>query len=282
MKILCLENVLATSDTADSKSITSVLLKVIENHSLNFEWFKSFESDGASVMVGERSGVATSLKADERIQSLMSVHCVCHKLALACTDTLNDLAVIKQTQNTLNTLWRLLDNSSKKTAIFLKVQFQINEINLTSKNSKKIAKKLKKACQTRWLPSNSAVQSAWESFPAIIQFLIKMKDYDPTCQGLLVHMNNVRFLACLYVLKHVLPILDSLSKSFQHSTINFSHLKPEIVLAKLHWKKWQPVKHLLRCLVKISRKGRWRCCSFIPLIISLHPCEICCGSMSLL
>lgn len=41
-----------------------------------------------------------------------------------------------------------------------------------------------------------------------------------------------RFLACLYVLKHVLPVLGNLSKSFQHSTVNFSHLKPEIVRAK--------------------------------------------------
>ena len=233
VKFLCLENVLASSDAADSLTITSILLKVIEKHSLNFDWFKSFVSDGASVMVGERSGVATRLKADERIQSLISVHCVCHKLALACTDTLNDLARIKKMQNTLNTLWRLLDNSNKKTAIFLKVQLEVREITLSNKNSqKKIAKKLKKACQTRWLSFNAAVQSAWESFSAIIQFLIKMKDEDATCQGLLVQMNNVRFLACLYVLKHVLPVLDNLSKSFQHSTVNFSHLKPEIVRAK--------------------------------------------------
>ena len=233
VKFLCLENVFASSDAADSLTITSILLKLIEKHSLNFDWFKSFVSDGASVMVGERSGVATRLKADERIQSLISVHCVCHKLALACTDTLNDLATIKKMQNTLNTLWRLLDNSNKKTAIFLKVQLEVREITLSNKNSqKKIAKKLKKACQTRWLSFNAAVQSAWESFSAIIQFLIKMKDEDATCQGLLVQMNNVRFLACLYVLKHVLPVLDNLSKSFQHSTVNFSHLKPEIVRAK--------------------------------------------------
>ena len=86
-------------------------------------------------MVGERSGVATRLKADERLQSLISVHCVCHKLALACTDTLNDLATVKQMQNKLNTLWRLLDNSNKKTAIFLKVQLEVNEITLSNKNS---------------------------------------------------------------------------------------------------------------------------------------------------
>lgn len=100
VKFLCLENVLANSDKAHSETITGVLLKVIEKHSLNFKWFKSFVSDGASVMVGERSGVATRLKADKRIQSLISVHFVCHKLALACTDTLNDLSTIKQVQNT--------------------------------------------------------------------------------------------------------------------------------------------------------------------------------------
>ena len=56
-------------------------------------------------MVGERSGVATRLKSDERIQSLISVHYVFHKLALACTYSLNDPSVIKQMQNTLNTPW---------------------------------------------------------------------------------------------------------------------------------------------------------------------------------
>ena len=158
---------------------------------------------------------------------LISVYCVCYKLALSCTDTLNDLSTIKQVQNTLNTLWQLLDNSHKKTSIFLKVQLHMNGITLTNKNSKrKIAKKPKKACQTCWLSFNGTVQSAWESFPAIIQFLLQLKDDDPTCQGHLVQMNNVRFLSCLYVLKHVLPHLDNLSKSLQYSTVNFSHLKP--------------------------------------------------------
>jgi len=158
VKFLCLENVLGNSNKADSKTITSVLLKVIEKRCVNFERFKSFVSDGASVMVGERSGLATGLKADARIQSSVSIHCVCQKLALACTNTLNDLASIKQMQNTLSTLWRLLHTSNKKTAMFLTVQLDINEINLPNKKSrKKIAKKLKKACQTRWIQQCSSV-----------------------------------------------------------------------------------------------------------------------------
>ena len=93
-------------------------------------------------MVGERPGVATRLQANARIRSLISVHFVCHKLALKISTS----ATIKQMQNMLNTLWQLLENSNKKTAIFMKVQLQMNEITLTNKNAKKkIAKKLKKA-----------------------------------------------------------------------------------------------------------------------------------------
>ena len=47
-------------------------------------------------------------------------------------------------------------------------------------------------------------------------------------------MNNVHFLASFYVLQHVLPILDQLSKSFQRSAISnqFQSLKLEIAWAK--------------------------------------------------
>ena len=42
----------------------------------------SLVSDGAKVMIGERTGVAAQLK---QINSkLINVHCVCHRLALAC------------------------------------------------------------------------------------------------------------------------------------------------------------------------------------------------------
>ena len=78
MKFQCLENVLANSAKADSETIAGV----------HFEWFKGFVSNGASVMVGEMSGMASRLKADERIQqSKISIHCV-HNLALAITGTI--------------------------------------------------------------------------------------------------------------------------------------------------------------------------------------------------
>ncbi|KAH3790825.1 hypothetical protein DPMN_169033 [Dreissena polymorpha] len=49
------------------------------------EKFTGFTSDGASVMMGKRTGVAARLKEINPV--LLNVHCICHRLALACTDS---------------------------------------------------------------------------------------------------------------------------------------------------------------------------------------------------
>uniref|UniRef100_A0A915J868 Uncharacterized protein n=1 Tax=Romanomermis culicivorax TaxID=13658 RepID=A0A915J868_ROMCU len=50
-----------------------------------------FTSDGASVMLGVKKGVAQRLKNDEGIAHLIDSHyCVAHKEALAMKDILNE------------------------------------------------------------------------------------------------------------------------------------------------------------------------------------------------
>ena len=63
-------------------AVTNKLVEVLENCELFVESLKSFVSDGANVMVGERNGVTARLKLLN--QSLVNFHCICHKLALAC------------------------------------------------------------------------------------------------------------------------------------------------------------------------------------------------------
>ena len=49
----------------------------------------SIVTDGASVMTGNKSGVAALLK--KRVnKSLLNDHCLAHCLALSCTDTAKD------------------------------------------------------------------------------------------------------------------------------------------------------------------------------------------------
>ena len=96
-----------------------------------------------------------------------------------------------------------------------------------------MAKKLKKACDTRWLSFSSAIQSLYADLVAVLQSLKQLKQ-DPgqsAAYGLL-KINKVKFICAVYILKWVLPVLATLSKSFQRGAINYASVKPSINYSK--------------------------------------------------
>lgn len=230
---LSVQDVLEKHDGANSVAIFETLMHELEASNLDVRHMMGFASDGATVMTGKNNGVAARLKAlNER---LVSVHCVCHRLALACTDTLDALAYIKKVQEILRQLWKLFENSPKNTACLAKVQLQLKNMQqLSSHASKKITKKLQKACQTRWLSFDKAVQAVHENFEPVLQTLnILDKDFgNPTACGLLKKMHSTKFLGTIYVLKEVLPILSKLSTTFQRDRLDFSIMVPMVSLTK--------------------------------------------------
>ena len=126
-------------------------------------------------------------------------------------------------------LWKLFENSPKGLACYLKVQQRLESLQLNNEKSRKmVAKKLKKACDTRWLSFNSAIQSLYADFVAVLQTLKQLKqDPDqPAAYGLLKKINKVKFIGAVYILKWVLLILANLGKSFQKGAINYASIKP--------------------------------------------------------
>lgn len=79
-------------------------------------------------MLGARSGLATRLK--ELYPTLISVHCICHKLALTCADTSKDLDYIAGVERDLRTLWKAMENSPKRTNMSLSVQEELKSLRL--------------------------------------------------------------------------------------------------------------------------------------------------------
>ena len=114
----------------------------------------SLVSDGASVMLGSRTGLAARLK--EVNCRIISIHCICHKLALACVNTAEYTGTV---EDLLRQLWKYVANSLKRMAIYLKVQQEVESFDLSKKSRKVITKKLNKACQTRWLSLDHAVEA---------------------------------------------------------------------------------------------------------------------------
>ena len=186
-----------------------------------------FGYNGASVMLGKKNGVAAKLKADN--PTLVNIHCVCHKLALACTDTVAELKFIKQVETTLRQLWQWLENSPKRMAAFLKIQVNLQKSKaLSDKHLKLITRRLKKACSTRWLSFEKSVSAAKSQYEAILHTLSEFAETDSAALGLQKMLTQVKFLGALYILHEVLPKLSQLSLIFQQGQIIFSAIAQNV------------------------------------------------------
>ena len=223
---LFVENILKNSTSANAETIFNILTQKIDEFGLKLQNLSSMASDGAAVMTGACSGVDTRLK--EVNSQVITFHCLCHKLALAYSDTNSDITYIKNTKLWLKQLWKMFENSPKRMAMYMKVQLELKSVHLSDKVKKIVGKKLKKACQTRWLSFHAATSALFDDYLAALQTLGQLKYEDAVACGLLSKLKTAKFIGAIYILNAVLPILSSLSKTFQKGARNFSHINPFI------------------------------------------------------
>ncbi|WAR15708.1 ZN862-like protein [Mya arenaria] len=225
---LSIDNLLEEFDSANAQAITQIIIKTLTDFELETSRLAFFVSDGASVMTGRKNGVAAKLGAEVN-SDMISIHCICHRLALACTDTLEEAAYFKQVQLFLVQLWKLFENSPKKLAVYFKAQTNIKSLQFTTDKSRvKASRRLKKTCQTRWLSFNSSVQAILKEYPAVLQALNELQSSDSASLGLLTKLRSFKLVSAVYILAEVLPHLDQLSKTFQLGTVALSQVFPTI------------------------------------------------------
>ena len=73
---------------------------------------------------------------------------------------------------------------SKRMAAYLKDQQDIKALDLSQKGERVITKKLKKACKTRWLSFDSAVEATFDELEAVMKTLTILES-DATAVSLL-------------------------------------------------------------------------------------------------
>ena len=126
-------------------SIEKALLGFSTEHKVAFEKVATFGSDGASVMVGCRGGVATLLKA--HVPHLVSIHCVAHRPALATSHTAESVPYIKKYSKTLQTIYAFYHRSSVCVLALHELQSILGDPCLQFKEPKSV----------RWLSHGRAV-----------------------------------------------------------------------------------------------------------------------------
>ncbi|XP_076083706.1 zinc finger protein 862-like [Mytilus galloprovincialis] len=237
INFLFIENVLKNASSANAENLYKVVKSKLISLGLDMSKLSGISTDGASVMVGKKGGLVKKLKDDN--PALVAIHCICHRLALACIDTCGDLQYIKEMEGHMTHIWKIFHYSPVKLAALMKAQTEVHKMTLSEPARKLLTRTMKKACQTRWLSFNNAVQSLYQELVPVIQTL-NMFSGDATSYGLMKKITQLKFIGTLYILQSVLPILSDLSKLFQKGNVNFSMICPGL----------ESTQHKLRSLSK--------------------------------
>ena len=197
---------------------------------------KGFANDGASVMTGSNGGVAAKFKSLKECQTMISIHCVCHRLALACADTGDELKFIQDFEKTALDLWSFFKKSAKRLKVYVKVALGVRNFDaMSKKQKKKLVRKVKKAVRTRWLSLHASVDSISQEYVGLVHALRSLQEdrnSGSIAKGLLKRIDSIEFLGTLYLLKFILPHLSALSRTFQAGNLNFCRINPSIQITK--------------------------------------------------
>lgn len=113
-KFLSVQDVLEEHHSANAQAIYDLVKKELQLSQPDIEDLMGLATDGAAVMVGTREEVASKLKREN--PAMIYIHCVCHKLALACTDSSEDIKYINDVSEVLRQTLKHLENSPKRMA----------------------------------------------------------------------------------------------------------------------------------------------------------------------
>lgn len=225
--------------TADA--ITDTVLNLLEQKKLPIEKAYGMATDGASVMVGVRRGVATQMKAKNPF--MLSTHCIAHRLALASGQAADSVPYLKQYQQYVNTIYKYYHYSPKHSSTLKEMQAILHSAEM----------KFKQVFHTRWLSFDGAVEALLVNLECLISALISDCDTDPTARGILTFVTTFKFLATTHLLADVLPVISRLSKRFQRQCIDFSAVSDGIdtTVAALNSFKQSPGPRLKKFLSEV-------------------------------
>jgi Domain of unknown function (DUF4371) len=221
----------------DSLSIFSAIKNFYMTNSLDFKKMVMFTSDGASVMLGKRNGVAARIRAE--IPHLTEQHCVAHREDLGIDDAWGKVSLMKNIETLLRTVYTVFSRSSVKKAEF-------EELANVADNDVVSFRPLN---EVRWMSRHFAVKALMKNYNILIEYFEKQieGENDPIAKYCLKELKNPQVHVALTVLNEVLAELADLCTVFQRSCIStieavqfakakISKLKSQYLeLNEVHW-----------------------------------------------
>jgi len=209
---------LEIAELADGKAETiyNCILQTLKSSGFSMDWlqqnFIGFISDGASVLLGKKNGVAARLKAT--FPDLFTLHCMNHRLELAVGDTVEEISGVANFTGFVGAVYTVYSMSPKNVA-------ELSEICSELGIQMRI---IGRVFDVRWVASSlRTVKAIWMSYEALykhfssaaidVDRLPKMK---AKYRGLKATLQSTNFVLNLGILYDVLEELSSLSLKLQN------------------------------------------------------------------
>ena len=211
-----LKNMTISDPRSDAQVLSDHLFLVLQQEGLSIDKLKGFGSDGAAVMVGRKSGVATRVK--EKSPHCISIHCMAHRFNLCTSQASRNIPVLKEFEGTLSDLYYYFGGSkSGNRACELKeIQTILNDPQL----------KIKECHEIRWLAFYEAVFAIYRCWSALIVYFKNHEDRKS--KSFLEKLSSYVFVAILYMFMDILPSVSQMSLILQKQDIDIAAINPAL------------------------------------------------------
>ena len=182
--------------------------------------------DGAAVMAGGRSGVATRILAI--CDRALFIHCCSHSLNLAVQDSCRHVNMVRDLLELTKNIVNFIHSSPKRCRLFDRLKSELPAIGYDRVG-------LRPLCPTRFTMRANSLASIKSNFDTVIDVLESIScnsgdDSAATASGLLKQMESFDF---VFSLEFALPVLsetDSLSKLTQSTKMAAWEIKKAAIL----------------------------------------------------
>ena len=214
----------------DAHTITKTLHKFLEGCGIDMSKCTSLATDGASVMMGRKSGVGVQL-VSKYSPFLTQTHCVAHRLNLAVTDSIKDIDTLKKFKDKFSSIYNYMSASANRCYELKNMQKLLDEPELT----------IKEPFLIRWLGLKRAVEAVYESYGAVLATLSSKASENATAKGLYKYFANYKTALLLGLMIDVHSEPGVLSCQLQSRDIMFTDVAPliESTVGKLEIMKIQ-------------------------------------------
>ncbi|XP_073672010.1 E3 SUMO-protein ligase KIAA1586-like [Paramisgurnus dabryanus] len=202
-----------------AEDIEQALLNCLDTAGFSKEWLQmnwvSFVSDGASVMLGKNSGVATRLTA--RYPNLFTWHCLNHRLELAVSNAVDEVHAVNHFKAFMEKIHNLYSQSNKNVRELLEAAQEVGSQVM----------KIGRVLSTRWVASSfHSVKAVWRSYEALNRHFenaagdqTRNSKERQTYRGLACRMQSKEFLCDLGLMYDALSELANLSEQLQAHSV---------------------------------------------------------------